>query len=861
MTVIGITFATEQYKDSAAVLRHSALNAGKFDEFIVFEKKDIQWLMDTYPDHFENSRGFGFWAWKPFLIRNVMSQRPDGDVIVYADSTMVFERSIEPYAKHVVENKPIILTRMGNWTSNDYRNRRWTKKSLFNAMGAGSVAGEHVQLNAAFQVYKNCAEARAFVDSYTNYCLQLDLVDDRGKDSDPEVVDTRHDQSILSILSSEHPRVTFSRDVTQWGMKDPPCSVAQPNGGTIEIDELNENGIMKNIINHHRKIMKVPKVAIITSTVCGKFLRDCVESVQKLTLPNVEHWIVVDGAEHEANVNAVLERYRHRLPIIKMTLPKNVGAGGWNGHRVFGSTPWLVDADYIAYLDDDNTVDPKFATELVKSIMTSPEARWSFCLRKLIGQNGDVLGVDNCESLGSITHTVMGPGDYLIDTGCYMLERNLAIEMSHNWNARARDPDGLPEVDRELCKSLLSSAPHGVVRKALLNYRVGSTAVSVKPEFFKSGNEFFGYDFEKYEDIYIFHFSQNATQDFLNARKLYKNKSYALEEWQMTLLRGLDGVNGGKYNLINGYTNFPNIPQNSTVLVSLCNPADIPVDFLKQRIDLNRVVYTLESPNIRHQGQWNAKWLSESFDVAMTYWKPLMENKTIQTIFVPHNTHHGDLDDPLDRAALLRENKGTGRSVCMVLERRPQLFHNRDYSINGTHMQCLDYLREQLVKGMKDVTVYGINWGEIADGENIKLGHAKHRSQDDQSAVDIKNNFVFDLVIENCDAEWYVSEKFYDSLSAGCIPLYYGNVYDELGGLIKEGPGGVYIDLKKRGIETGKDLKEFLDLIGDTEILEMRQNVVKHREEVLRHVDTKSFAGKVDEAIGLSKMTKQNLDM
>jgi hypothetical protein len=165
------------------------------------------------------------------------------------------------------------------------------------------------------------------------------------------------------------------------------------------------------------------------------------------------------------------------------------------------------------------------------------------------------------------------------------------------------------------------------------------------------------------------------------------------------------------------------------------------------------------------------------------------------------------------------------------------------------------------VKGLDDITVFGINWNEIADGKKIKLGHTKHRSQDDQSAVDIKNNFVFDVIIENTDAEWYVSEKFYDSLSAGCIPLYYGNVYDELKDMLPEGPGGAYIDLQKRNIKTGKELQEFLDLLGDTEIQEMQQNVVKYRETVLKHVGTKAFAKKVEEAIELSKKTKKSLDM
>jgi hypothetical protein len=195
----------------------------------------------------------------------------------------------------------------------------------------------------------------------------------------------------------------------------------------------------------------------------------------------------------------------------------------------------------------------------------------------------------------------------------------------------------------------------------------------------------------------------------------------------------------------------------------------------------------------------------------------------------------------------------------MVLERRPQLFHTRDYAINGVHMRCLDYLREDLVRGLEDVTVFGINWNEVADGEKIKLGHAKHRNQDENSSIELKSKFVFDIIVENCDAEWYVSEKFYDALGAGCVPLYYGNMYDELDELIPEGE--VYFDLKKRGINDGEQLQKLLDTLSDERVEEMRTNVIKYREKVLRLVGTHTFARKVEEAVKVAKNSKKIVEL
>jgi hypothetical protein len=49
--------------------------------------------------------------------------------------------------------------------------------------------------------------------------------------------------------------------------------------------------------------------------------------------------------------------------------------------------------------------------------------------------------------------------------------------------------------------------------------------------------------------------------------------------------------------------NAPNVPHGALCLVALCQPGELPLDFFASRPDLRRVVYTLESPNVRHAAQ------------------------------------------------------------------------------------------------------------------------------------------------------------------------------------------------------------------------------------------------------------------
>lgn len=840
--VVVCTFATPRYAGSAALLRHTALHAGGADAVVVYGPEDVRPWFDQFPELLAASRGYGFWTWKPWCILETLRHTRPGDVVVYCDAAMMIEGPLAPLANAV---RDVLLFRLGGWAAKDYVNERWTKRDAFALMGrAGEAHRRAHQLNAALQVYRHTPVALDFVRDYMTWCSKRGVVDDAGALANyPGFQDHRHDQSVLSLLAVGRPGVQVGRDPTQYGADDP----ADPE--VLEVPRL---------VDHHRQCRQPVKVAVITATTGGPHLAACVASVQAQELPNVEHYVVVDGPQHEAAVRRALEPFAHRKPVHVTVLPHNVGAGGWNGHRVYGAFPHLVDADFVSFLDDDNEADPDHYRVLLRHV-ASAGARWGYSLRRIVDRDGRDVCPDNCESLGAITHTVCGPGDRLIDTSCYLLERDLAIAVAPAWNARFRDPrPDRPEPDRELVKRLLALAPSPVaVRRHSLRYRVGNTAASVTADFFVAGNAARGYDFAEYEDLYVFHFSPQATARFLDCRRK-GDRSYALDEWQMTLLRGLDGhpgnrARGTKYNLLDGYACAGWIPRGARLLVTMCQPGEVPWDLLAARTDCWRVAYTLESPNIRHREQWDPALLARHFDAVLTYWRPLLEHPRVNALFCPHNTHHLDLTDPLDLAQL-RRNAGAGRSCAMVLERRDL---SGTYFVPGlpqVPLRCLDPWREALVRDLRDVTVYGVGWdAAAARNPGLKVGHTLHRSRDPRHAVDILQQYTFAIIVENTDAEGYASEKLYDALLAGCVPLYYGSVPPELG--IPEGAqDGLYLDLRKLVGADDPDsasakVQAFIDSLSDEAVAAWRARVADRRLGVLAKVDQQSFADAVNRAL------------
>jgi glycosyltransferase involved in cell wall biosynthesis len=226
------------------------------------------------------------------------------------------------------------------------------------------------------------------------------------------------------------------------------------------------------------------KVTIITPTTGTKYLDDCLSSVSNQTHKNLQHFVVIDGPEYKDKALAVLNNYKDKTVL---TLPENTGAGGYNGHRIYGSIPYLVNSDYVMFLDEDNWLEPDHVESLVNVIQEGND--WAFSLRKIYDGDGNFVCNDDCENLG-LWPTCISDQEFFVDVGAYFLPTTIAIQISPLWYRRARHPDEQPEVDRIIMRILLQYGfTYNTNGKYTLNYRVGNRSDSVQKEFFLWGNE------------------------------------------------------------------------------------------------------------------------------------------------------------------------------------------------------------------------------------------------------------------------------------------------------------------------------------------------------------------------------------
>jgi len=253
-----------------------------------------------------------------------------------------------------------------------------------------------------------------------------------------------------------------------------------------------------------------------------------------------------------------------------------------------------------------------------------------------------------------------------------------------------------------------------------------------------------------------------------------------------------------------------------------------------ERKDIKKICYLLEGPNSWHANNYSYDILKECFDIVLTYWKPLIGMEKIQYFpfvsrFDIDNKYH--LEIIKDCSKLRKFDK----SIGMILANRS---NNEEYKINGIKLKRTDYLRRDLAITLDNVTVHGTGWDSLKDHKYLKIENIKNRMNDDIDIYQFYKKFNFALIVENCNAENYVSEKIYDAMIAGCIPIYYGNIC-EMSGIDKK----CYIDIKE--YKDFDAVRDYIEKMSQMEILEYYEAIERNLEKILDTVSPKKLVDKI----------------
>jgi hypothetical protein len=213
-----ITFGggKREIEEAAQRLGNQALESGFFDDIEVLSAADLPDDVTNLfsPVLFDQSRGFGYMAWKPYLINRKIGSLQDGDILVYLDAGFEINPSgghrFTYYLDFVARNDVLVFPI-------PYQHRLWVKphsslKIKTQDYFRNQVAGGFVMLKASDlsrRITRRWYEL-AFEDSGS---ALTDWVEE-GQIIESGFMEHRHDQAILThVIISENLPV-LDRDET-----------------------------------------------------------------------------------------------------------------------------------------------------------------------------------------------------------------------------------------------------------------------------------------------------------------------------------------------------------------------------------------------------------------------------------------------------------------------------------------------------------------------------------------------------------------------------------------------------------------------------------------------------------------------
>jgi hypothetical protein len=231
------------WKDAARRIHRDASACDLFSKVEIFDEK---WIQDFEPElwtqirnHLEadQKRGFGYWIWKPALLKWADQKWPEKQIL-YVDSGFHIDRNeklvseFSNFLKSSFETGGIAFEQIG------LQEEYWTKKEIFDYFKCTSDDKEKNQLYAGF-ILMPPGRMRAYftnefydLTKFRNGYLFNDILDSNQSN---KLIETRHDQSIFSILWRKY-KLPTTPDLT---------SISN-NGNFLFIAARNRTGLSAN---------------------------------------------------------------------------------------------------------------------------------------------------------------------------------------------------------------------------------------------------------------------------------------------------------------------------------------------------------------------------------------------------------------------------------------------------------------------------------------------------------------------------------------------------------------------------------------------------------------------------------------
>jgi len=207
---IFITFGAgdNNYYEAVNRLTNQANSLNIFDEIIPYTdeylKNDKVFWNKHYSFIENNKRGYGYWLWKPYIIKKTMETLNHGDVLMYLDCGCEIDIRRREIIQHFLE---LVKSEYLIGSSTFCPEKEWNKMDLIEKLGlndAKYLDSEQNQAGALLFLIND--KTIDFINRWYELCCDYHNIDD-SPSIIPNLdcfVEHRHDQSIFSLLTKKY---------------------------------------------------------------------------------------------------------------------------------------------------------------------------------------------------------------------------------------------------------------------------------------------------------------------------------------------------------------------------------------------------------------------------------------------------------------------------------------------------------------------------------------------------------------------------------------------------------------------------------------------------------------------------------
>jgi hypothetical protein len=217
--IIAVNYADKKFKRAQKLNSKTARQYGA-DKVIEYGPEDIDKdFFEKNKEILSNSRGGGYYLWKPYIYRKAYDELSDGDYLIYTDAGSIYVNKIQ-YLIDCMEKENVNI--MVFSLQNEMVERKYNKRDALILTGCDSPKyTETPQSIATYMVYKKSEDVKDFLDEVLKYAQDIRIISDNpnvlGQPNYDGFISHRHDQAIISLISKKRNIKRF-RDPSQFGL-------------------------------------------------------------------------------------------------------------------------------------------------------------------------------------------------------------------------------------------------------------------------------------------------------------------------------------------------------------------------------------------------------------------------------------------------------------------------------------------------------------------------------------------------------------------------------------------------------------------------------------------------------------------